>query len=261
MTDTAAAPAPLNAAPAAGADTAAPAPPVSASASTAAPVATEPTSGAIAPADAADAAASIDSAGTPVGGLWDWLSSMDPALAAGWITGLCTVLAVVIAAGLAYRAARDHNRRAHDTAIHVERLRREIDALERIWRLLAFMSENENEQTILVWREDRQKQKTFFVHLDRLRRFVFGELPAAFYTDHAGLHLPSEIKEQLFAYRGRLIGLHFRYRDTGDDVEPIELKKPEFIAALRNAYHQLNASLRAALDERYRRMQEAQARL
>lgn len=134
-------------------------------------------------------------------------------------------------------------------------MRREIDALERIWGLLAYMTYGENADAIVRWREDRQKNRTYYLQLASLRRFILAAMPDAFYRNHAGLHLPTTIRDELFDYVGSVMGLYLRYEDTDPETaEPIALTKPALIDKLRGHYNSLNASLRAALQERYRAM-------
>ena len=193
-------------------------------------------------------------------GAWSWLSTADSTIAAGWISGvltaIATVTAVMVAAWFAYRHAREHSQRAHMAAIRVDRLHREVDALERIWGLLAYMTFGENDSAIVHWREDRQeKHTTYYVNMTNLRRFILTEMPAAFYTQHAGLHLPKDIRDQLFDYAGSLMGLHLKYEKVDPaNAEPIALKNQQLIDKLRNAFDSLNASLKAAVEQRYLQM-------
>jgi hypothetical protein len=184
------------------------------------------------------------------------VAGTDPAITASWISGaltaLGTVLAVIFAASYAYRHAREHSRREHETAIRVDRLRREIDALERAWGLLAYMTFAENDAAVVRYREDQHKHKTFYLNLDNLRRFIRSEMRNAFYTEHAGLHLPNDIRDELFEYQGSLIGLYIKYEnEPAGDARMIELKSQRLVDKLRDHYHKLNTMLRAALEQRY----------
>jgi hypothetical protein len=191
-----------------------------------------------------------------------WLSGIDPTILNAWIIGLCTafgtVLAVIIAARYAYRHARDHNQRAHTAAMRVEKLHREIDALERIWGLLAYMTFGENDCTIVHYREDKEKNRTYYIRYANLQRFVLGALRQAFYTDHAGLHIPTNIRDMVFDYNGSMIGLYLRYEKAEPSVReaPIAVKNAKLIDKLRDSYDSLNQALRDELQARYEKMSE-----
>ncbi len=214
------------------------------------------------PTAATSAAASTDVSTRLADGTADlahWLGGIDPTITASWIAGaltaLGTVLAVIVAARYAYKHAREHSKREHNAAINVDRLRREIDALERVWGLLAYMTYGENADAIVRYREDRQKNRTYYLQLANLRRFILTAQPNAFYAQHAGLHLPKAIRDELFDYVGSVMGLYLRYEDVElVTAEPIALIKPALIDKLRAHYHTLNAALKAELEQRYRQM-------
>lgn len=185
-----------------------------------------------------------------------WATIVDGILAA-----LGTVLSVAIAAYLTYRYTRKHSDATHNTAIRVDRLRRDIDALESLWELLVYMSLGESEQAIVRWREDRQQgvNKHYFVHYGNLQQFVLKHVSEVFYQRHAGLHLPAHIRDQLFEYKGSLMGLYFRYKDEYDDSRIAEnplilLDNPNPIEKLRCAYDNLNEDLKTELETRYQQL-------
>lgn len=176
------------------------------------------------------------------------------ALLSGLVGALGTIISVGIAAYLTYRYTRRHSAIQHNTGIQVEQLRREIDALEKVWALLAYMTERESGTAILRWRQPRGGDKTWYVQFENLKAFLLTRLSETFYTGHAGLHLPQAVGNQLFEYHAILMGLYLRYADTDwNGAEPlIVLENPELIDKLRSAYHTLNATLRDELAERYR---------
>jgi len=171
----------------------------------------------------------------------------------GGLTALVTLLSVLIASILTYRFTLRHSRVVHGTAVRADRLRREIDALEQIWSLLAYMSMQESEKTIVRWREDRQKNRTYFVHFGNLKHFLLHEMSRAFYHEHAGLFMPKEIRDRIFDYGGSLMGLYLRYEDDGEVTGEslIELENRRLIEKLENAYGELNRDLKKELEERY----------
>lgn len=188
--------------------------------------------------------------------MYDPAAGIDPKILSAVITVIGAVIAVTIGARYAYRHAREHNRRAHTVAMQVDRLRREIDALERVWGLLAYMTLGENALAIVSYREDAQQRRTYCVNVENLRQFVRQALPQAFYADHAGLYVPKEIRDRLFDYNGSLIGLYLRYehQDAAEAAGPVTLENPHLIDKLRAGYDDLNRELKAALEQRYAEM-------
>jgi hypothetical protein len=173
----------------------------------------------------------------------------------GGLLGLIgTVLSVGIAAYLTYRYARKHSASQHNTEIRVEQLRRQIDALETIWELLAYMTDRESGCAIVRWRKGRDGSKTFYFDFENLKVFLLSKVSETFYTRHAGLHIPSAISAQLFEYHSILMGLYLRYADAppGPGGPPIVIENPELIEKLQSAYRGLNAALREELASRYR---------
>lgn len=178
-------------------------------------------------------------------------------LAGGLLAALGTVVSVGIAAYLTYRYTRLHSKAAHNTEVRMDRLRREISALEQIWELLAYMSFRESKQAILLWREDKAsgEPKQYFVNFENLKVFLLERISEVVYQRHAGLHLPHSIRDRLFDYAGSLMGLYLRYKDAPEGkagAPPILLANPHLIDKLQKAYHELNKSLKEELENRYR---------
>lgn len=171
----------------------------------------------------------------------------------GLLTAAGAVISVGVAAFLTYRYSKKHSNEAHNTQIKVDRLRRDIDALEKLWELLAYMSFVESDYAIVRWRLNADGVKEHEFHWGNLARFIGKEVGVAFYRQHAGLYMPGNIREQLFAYRGSLIGLYLRYenRDIPENLW-IKLENQQLIKTLDEAYHELNKTLREELDLRYR---------
>jgi hypothetical protein len=183
-----------------------------------------------------------------------WISLNHPE---GWstlmgclFTALGTLLSVAAAAYLTYRYTKKHSEAAHDTQIRVDRLRRNIDALEKIWELLAYMSFVESDYAIVRWRLNAGGDKEHFFHWGNLKRFIGKEVSDAFYCHHAGLFMPAKIRDQLFHYRSLLIGLSIRYENDGSISEDswIKLENQALIKQLAKAFDDLNEELKNELN-------------
>ncbi len=175
------------------------------------------------------------------------------ALLGGVLALAATVISVSIAAYLAYRYARKHGDFRHNTEIRVERLRREIDALESLWELLAYMTDRESGCAIVRWRKSQDGNKIYYFNFENLKAFLLTKVSEIFYSRHAGLHIPTDIGSRLFEYHSILMGLYLRYADSPPDPSGplIVLENPALIERLQVAYRELNAALRARLETRY----------
>ncbi len=69
-----------------------------------------------------------------------------------------------IAAYLTYRYTKKQSEAMRKTQLDVDRLRREIDALENLWALLAYMSFAESRYAIVRWRKNTQGKNEYFFH-------------------------------------------------------------------------------------------------
>ena len=175
------------------------------------------------------------------------------ALVGGGLMALCTLLSVAVAAWLTYKFSLKNNRRAHDAAIKADRLRREIDALEKMWGLLACMSMSESGLAIFRWREDKEKRKAYFFHHGRLCHFVLFDISEVFYRHCGGLYMPVFLRDLFFEYKSQLMGLYIRYEKKRnlDNDSWIEIKNKHLIKRLQAIYNDLNNGLRDELDHRY----------
>lgn len=174
------------------------------------------------------------------------------------ITGIVALVSVLIASYMTYRYVLRNNKTSHNTEVKVDRLKREIEALENTWSLLAYMSDKKSNYAILHWTKDSRvpEDKQYFVHFKNLEYFCLKAVNEVFYQRHAGLFLPNTIRDQLFAYRNKVGTLYFWHKD--DDTIPedglILIKKQSHATELIAMYSQLNTSLKAELDKRYEHM-------
>jgi len=187
-----------------------------------------------------------------------WISTGNPDAWATVLNGVsiavATILSVAIAAYLTYRFAKRSNKAGHETTIKVDRLKREIEALEKVWELLSYMSFRESDQAIIIWRQEKnEKSKQYYFVFSNVKAFLFTEISRVFYHEHAGLHIPDGIREELFKYCSKLMSLYMRHhKDSATNLEnPIRLEKIEQIDSLRESYEILNKALRKEREQRY----------
>jgi len=169
------------------------------------------------------------------------------------ITGLVALLSVAWAAYLTYLFTKKHSHAAHNTSIKVDRLKRQVMALENMWELLAYTNIGEGEHAMLRWRKDKEGNKKYTMHYGNLKAFLTQKLGSAFYSQHAGLYLSASIRDMFFEYRRILMGFYLRYeKDKLVEKEPlIELQNAELAEKISAKYNELNKAIKDELDTLY----------
>lgn len=138
----------------------------------------------------------------------------------GVLTAVATILSVAIAALLTYFFTRRHSRNSHNVQINVDLLKRRIDALEKLWKLLAYTSDWESDYTIFRWREKEgnKEKKDYYFHQGKLREFMRLRVSEMYHHEHVGLFLPDDIKDLLYKYTDELMG--FYLLGEGEEITP-----------------------------------------
>ncbi len=171
-------------------------------------------------------------------------------------SGFFTFISAALAAFLAYRFAVKHSKILHNTTIKGDRLRREIDALEKIWGLLIYIAPNENEKSIIRWRNIPNNEKAYFFHYGNLCWYVKAEVSQVIYREYSGLYMPEKIKEPFFSLKNILMEIYIRYENdesiNEDSLIPVE--NPEFVKVINARYQYLNMKIKDELEQRYKRL-------
>lgn len=196
--------------------------------------------------------------------LFGWLGSLSVdnwlGLLGSVLSALVALAGIWIAATLAHDYAVRQARLTHNTTIRSDRLKREITALERVWALLAYMSDKKSAKAIIHWRKDSQSGggKEYCFHFGNLEQFCLREVNEVFYAQHAGLFISAEVRDLLYGYRAVAMGFYFAHKDDASIPEDqlIRIEKPEQAEKLKAIYDDLNSALRTELDERYAALTE-----
>jgi len=141
------------------------------------------------------------------------------------ITGLFTFLGIALAAFLAYRFAL--RQKEKEIFIGLERIKyeRKLSAIEECWKLLAFTTDTENDNTILIWEQNKEdKTKTYSINVENARQFI-KKLTACFYGTGLGIYLSLEIKQLLFEYRGIIYSFLLSVRNKKDKLIEVDNEK------------------------------------
>lgn len=190
---------------------------------------------------------------------WNTLSKPEAwaSLMAGLATAGATLIAVIVAAWLTHRYNKKHHQHSLQLAHNIDQLKREMDALEAVWQLLAQMGDGENAQTLLLWRKPPKLDEYHCFIYPRVERFLMHDLPQVFYQQKAGLYLPSDIKTTLFDYAGSWYGLYFRYKQrmsVADDEQrhaEIRIDNPKLVEKFQKQAELLREQLQQARAQRY----------
>lgn len=178
------------------------------------------------------------------------------------VAALATVLGVLIAAYLTYRYALKKERITHNTEVHVDRLKREIAALESAWTLLAYMSQRKNQHAIVHWEMQRgeggKKDKRYFYHFENLERYCLTAHSDVVYAQHAGLFISKDIRDRVNGFRalvGTLYMDHLRTNPAVTDSGLYPIRKKEQAEKMAQCFDDINAALRQELEQRYKALE------
>lgn len=176
--------------------------------------------------------------------------------AATFAIALATVLAVIVAAFMSYRYAKKQSIAQQNELIRQDKLKRKIKALEDVWGLLAYMSQQRSKYAVILWEKDKKKggEKKYLFHFENFERLFMQKVSDIFYQQHAGLHLPEAIREQVFGYLHAAAFLYFPLKNQKSEREDglFEIEKPEIAENLKTIYDQLNNDLKQELDKTYK---------
>lgn len=183
---------------------------------------------------------------------------------------LTTLFGVIIAAWITNRFSKNQAKRRLETQSKIDRLKREIDALEKIWSIMQYITLFESKHAILRWRDpkkdksiknaaeknEKSEKRKYFIQFQNLQDFLLIASMDAYYAQHAGLHLPNHIRDLLFEYQGSLMGFYFANKDKEDLPEDnlIEVKNKYLSDKLKQLSTKLNNGLKTAMEERYQQM-------
>lgn len=119
-----------------------------------------------------------------------------------------------------------------------------LDALSKVWSLMAYITEVENPKSVMLWEKD--KNETVYYIKKRLASAYMDALSEIFYECGYGLLLERGIKELLYEYRGHLYGVLLK--DKGEqENDRVKIENPELVNRIKEIYHELNSELRKEL--------------
>ena len=146
-------------------------------------------------------------------------------IAKSGVSGILTLIGIVIAAYLAYRYALKQRRKETFIGLEKTKYERKLNALEECWKLLAFTTDTENTKSILTWEQLKGGNKTYLLNQTNAKDFMKC-LTDFFYGSGLGIYLSKEIKAGLFEYRSILYGFLLKEKNNENDKIFIQNAEP-----------------------------------
>jgi hypothetical protein len=156
---------------------------------------------------------------------WDILSK--------FATALATIVAVIVAYKLTQRNMR------FETQERLGRFRNEkiYEAGMGFWALLAYTTDAENANMILIWeKEEKTNDKKYFIHVANARAFII-KLNEMNYEKGHGLFLRTEARELFYEYRSILHGFLLSEKNNTESL--ILIKKKEMAAKMIQLHQEM----------------------
>ncbi len=143
------------------------------------------------------------------------------------IGGVVTVVSVLGSAYLAYRYALKKLRKETPLLLRRDLYNKEVNALQGLWKLLQYTTDNENKKSILIYEQtevENKKQRTWFLVVKNGKEFKH-QIVDFFYGQGAGLFLDKKLKDLLFEYDRHLYGILLSEKDNNEDKIKIRSRK------------------------------------
>lgn len=122
------------------------------------------------------------------------------------VQGSFTIISILGAAYLAYSYALKRLKRETPLLLQRELYSKKLNALQDLWKLLQYTTENENKKSILVYEQIKDSPRNWFVVMENAKTFK-NEIVNYFYGSGSGIFISKELKELLFEYDRQLYGL------------------------------------------------------
>ena len=152
---------------------------------------------------------------------------------------LGTFLALLAGYGIWHLKKRSEPR--YQTGLYLNS--KKMDALMKVWSLLAYITDTENPLSAVVWEKNGQEKSYYFVPCNGIE--YIDKLAEIFYGSGSGLLLSDEVKDLLYEYRGIVYGFLLKEKDKS---EKVQITNEKMTARMQQIYKDLNSALRVELD-------------
>ena len=151
------------------------------------------------------------------------------------------VIAVLLGLWIWHLQKRSEPKYAARGCVYQKRL----DALLKVWGLLAYITDVENPKSVMIW-ERQAAGDVFYIRPGQAREYMT-ELSRVFYADGCGLLLGQEIKRLCYEFRNHLYGVLLKAKKQKNGEEMIRIENPELVKTMKMIYSELNTELRKEL--------------
>ncbi len=164
--------------------------------------------------------------------------------------GIITVICILGSAYFAYRYAVKKLKTETPVLLQRELYSKHINALQDLWALLQYTTDNENAKSVLRYEVPKGSKNTD----DRIWYFNMTNgkqcrevISLLFYGKGAGLFIGNEIKELLFEYDRQLYG--FLLREKANTNESVLIKNNKLANRMINIHENLAQQLKKELTD------------
>lgn len=122
--------------------------------------------------------------------------------------------------------------------------KKHLEALSKVWSLLAYITEVENPKSVMLWEKDNN-ETVYYINKKQASAYM-DDLSEIFYEGGYGLLLDRGINKLLYEYRGHLYGVLLK--DKGEqENDRVRIENPELVNRMKEIYRELNSELRKEL--------------
>ena len=167
-----------------------------------------------------------------------------------FISTLGSLVPIIFAAYLTYRYAIKKLRK--ESFENIERAKYEaiLKAHQSIYKLLRFITDAENDDSILVWEQPKGGgEKTYYFRQANIRQF-FKELTEEIYNKGNGIFLSKKVMPLIFEYRSIVYGLLLIAKSKPD--EKIEIKNQKLVKRMIEIHQSLSIQIREDINLKQR---------
>jgi hypothetical protein len=151
-----------------------------------------------------------------------------------------TVLLFVIAYFTAFVTWKKQKKKEIQYNMEVARFGKRMDSCKAVWRLLAYMSDNENTKTVFVTRGDKNSS-AIFLRKSQAQEYL-KVLPEVFYDQGHGILMPKGVRDEAYHFRRLLYKFLDAERNNQEELIPVKNEKlMETVTQIRD---KLNTMLR-----------------
>jgi hypothetical protein len=157
---------------------------------------------------------------------------------------LCVVSLIIALKANRWAHKYWHKQKKEEINYHLETIRFQgkLEAAKAAWGLLAYLSENENENNFLIYRGTKVKPEVFF-NLERGRKYI-KTLSEIFHEKGHGIFLTSGIKDVIFHVRRNVYDILTKESHRGNVNGEVLIENPGVVEFIKKNYESLRSQIK-----------------